>query len=251
MRQFGLTMQQLFLRQQEPVYRPPQGEIPITYTQQPPPPPPPGAGAVARRTEYGPAKLPKERYAPFQGVRPPPAPGGATAPMPVRERIPRHEEPIRREYFPPRPPPAPAPPPPSGAAPKTKAKKKVKFDDDMPKFPSSGGHRMPDGPETFPHWTPYRGQAHKLPSHDDDSHELRANAIQRMRELHEQKMQTKRKSEMLDRKDDLGRAIRRGGQRGDVVGPGKRKREAEDFFPNPRQRISDITSKLQRFSIAT
>jgi hypothetical protein len=121
----------------------------------------------------------------------------------------------------------------------------------MPTFPSSGGHRMPDGPETFPHWTPYRGQSHKLP---DDSHpqqQLRANAIQKMRELHEQKMQTKRKSEMVDRMNDGRRALRRGGQRGDVVGPGKRKREAEVFAPNPRQRIGDRPAGPQQFTIAT
>ena len=95
---------------------------------------------------------------------------------------------------------------------------------------------------------PYRGQSHKLP---DDSQELRANAIQRMRELHEQKMQTKRKSEMVDRMNDGRRALRRGGQRGDVVGPGKRKREAEAFAPNPRPRIGDRPVGPQQFRIAT
>ena len=124
----------------------------------------------------------------------------------------------------------------------------MKFDDEMPTFPATGGRRLPDGPDVFPHWTPFRGQSHKLP---DDSHELRANAIQRMRELHEQRMQTKRKSEMLDRKDDLGRAIRRGGARGDVVGPGKRKREEEEFAPDPRRRVGAGPTGPQRFSIAT
>ena len=35
---------------------------------------------------YGPARMPKERMMPFQGGGPPPAPGGATSPMPVQER---------------------------------------------------------------------------------------------------------------------------------------------------------------------
>ncbi len=288
MRQFGMTMQQLFLaRQQEPVYRRPPGEIPITYTAgDPPPPPAPGAGAIVR--PYGPAKLAKSRYAPFQSAQQPPPPGGATSPMPVEQRRRRREVPIRREYFPvrptPAPPPPPSPPPDGGggvepvpiiaAIPRTikrKVEPPVGISGKGPRVPrfAGTGHRLPEGdgfrgpsatlgqlgaigkhsPPTIisrPGYEPFSGRAQRLP----DEHGLRANAIQRMRELGHQGMQKRRASEMLDRKDDMGRALRRGGARGDVVGLGKRKRDAEEFAPNPRQRKGDRPVGPQRFSIS-
>ena len=125
MRHYGLTMQQLFMsRQQEPAYRPPRDEIPITYSDPPAPPPPPG-GAGAIQKSFGPAKLPRSRSAPFSGGGPPPTPGGATAPMPVEQRFPRGDAPIRREYFPQRPvPPPPAQPPAPPPAPPVKGQKR-------------------------------------------------------------------------------------------------------------------------------
>ena len=80
---------------------------------------------------------------------------------------------------------------------------------------------------------------------------MRANAMQRMRELGHQGMQARRGREMVDRQADLGRALRRGGAMGDVVPLGKRKRDAEVFAPNPRQRTGDRAPGPQQFSIAT
>ena len=75
--------------------------------------------------------------------------------------------------------------------------------------------------------------------------------MQRMRELGHQSEQRRRGREMLDRQADLGRALRRGGARGDVVTLGKRKRDAEIFAPNPRQRTGERPAGPQQFSIAT
>ena len=91
MRQMGLTMQQIFLQQT----RAPD-EIPITMMGGGgrPPPPPPGAGAVALRSGYGPARMAPERYAPFtSNSGAPPPPGGGTAPMPIRATIPAQPQP--------------------------------------------------------------------------------------------------------------------------------------------------------------
>lgn len=275
MRQFGMTMQQLFLSQQQmPTQRPSpdSGEdIPITITNQGPPPgAPPGGGRILARS-YGPSRLPRERLAPFMGGGPPPAPGGmtaggVTAPMPVRQRqTPRPA------------PPAPAPPRFPGRGQKLP---------DQPAFtPFSGrAQRLPDEPQVVtptpprppkrkgydlgggvkipktsrfqgrgqklpdePAFTPFSGRAQRLPGEND----LRANAIQRMREIAEQGRQRARAAEMVDRMGDLRRAMRRGGARGDVVGPGKRKREEDTFEPNPRARRGDISTGPQRFSIAT
>ena len=79
-------------------------------------------------------------------------------------------------------------------------------------------------------------------------------AIQRMRELGHQGEQARRGREMVDRMSDLGRALRRGGRTGDVVGPGKRKRERDRFAPNPRPgvpRLGDRPPGPQQFNIAT
>ena len=94
---------------------------------------------------------------------------------------------------------------------------------------------------------PFSGQAQRLP----DENSLRANAIQRMRELGHQSAQRRRGREMVDRQTDLGRALRRGSTRGDVVGPEKHKRDLEEFAPNPRRRIGDHPPGPQMFSIAT
>ena len=60
------------------------------------PPPPPGAGAVALRSGYGPARMAPERYAPFaSNPGAPPPPGGGTAPMPIRAGIPPQSAPAR------------------------------------------------------------------------------------------------------------------------------------------------------------
>ncbi len=247
MNQFGLSMRELFLRhQQAPAIhinlRHPPGEIPIEYTAgQPPPPPPPGAGAIQR--SYGPAKLPKSRYEPFQNApHPPPPPGGVTAPMPVEERFPRGDVPIRREYFPPAPPPAPPPYPPQKRKGPTLGggSKHAKH----PRFQGEG-HRLPE-PQRF---QPFQGQAQRIPM-ESAAHGLRANAIQRMRELAERGAQAHQGRETIDRMNDLGRALRRGGAPGDVADPGKRKRGERRFVPNPRRRVGDRPPGPQTFTLA-
>ena len=84
-----------------------------------------------------------------------------------------------------------------------------------------------------------------------DAHGLRANAIQRMREMAERGAQARQGRQTVDRMNDMGRALRRGGAPGDVEGPGKRKRTAQAFVPNPRQRIGDRMTGPQQFNIAT
>jgi len=265
MRQMGLTMQQIFLAQQAPVYRPPPDEIPIVYNNQGPPPgAPPGGGRILARRGYGPARMPQERYAPFMGGGPPPAPGGATSPMPIRSRsqsLPQPPPaPIR---FPGRgqrlPPDEPRVVPFSGqgqrlpddeAAPVRPPKRKGDDQGSGVKIPKKSrfpgqGNRLPDEPR----FIPFSGQAQRLPEENN----LRANAIQRMRELGHQREQARRAREMVDRQADLGRALRRGGQRGDVVPLGKRKRD-DEFAPNPRpgmRRTGDRPAGPQQFTIAT
>ena len=253
-----MTMQQAFMaqnQQQTPTLninlRNPRHEIPIQYTNQGPPPgAPPGGGRILR--SYGPARLPRERMAPFQGQAPPPAPGGATSPMPVQERptISRKTVPTRREYFPRRRRPDMPDPPIQQEEPK-KVKRKapqqaVPVSLKPYRVPRGPGHQLPDEPPSF---VPFSGRAQRLP--EDQGGNLRANAIQRMRELGHQGEQRRRGREMVDRMGDLGRAIRRGGARGDVVPLGKRKRDAEIFAPNTRQRIGDRPVGPQQFSIAT
>jgi len=264
MRQFGMTMQQAFLAQQQTPtlhlnLRQPPGEIPIQYTNQGPPPGAPPRGRVLARS-YGPARLPKERMLPFQsGGPPPPAPGGATAPMPtqtVPERVKQETVPIRREYFPRRRRPDMPEPPAQPDEPKRvkrKAPQQATPASLKPyRQPRGPGHRLPDEPPQTPSFVPFSGRAQRLPE-DNQGSNLRANAIQRMRELGHQGEQARRGREMVDRMGDLGRAIRRGGARGDVVPLGKRKREYE-FAPNPRpamRRTGERPAGPQQFTIAT
>ena len=112
------------------------------------------------------------------------------------------------------------------------------------RFPGQG-NTLPDEPR----FTPFIGQSQRLPGENN----LRANAIQRMRELGHQDEQQRRGREMVDRQADLGRALRRGGARGDVVPLGKRKRE-DEFAPNARpamRRMGDRPPGPQQFTIAT
>ena len=85
-------------------------------------------------------------------------------------------------------------------------------------------------------------QSHAGPGADT----LRAQALARMQVIGAQKAQRRRAGEMIDRQADLGRALRRGGERGDVVGPGKRKNEFAGGPFAPRQRI-----EREQYSIAT
>ena len=142
----------------------------------------------------------------------------------------------------------PAPPPPPQAARKRKAPQQ-----DGPvtlkpyRQPRRPGYKLDD---EAPRFVPFSGQAQRLPEENGGSN-LRANAIQRMREIGHQSAQRRRGREMLDRQADLGRALRRGGAMGNVVGPGKRKRDENEFQPNPRRRMGDRPPGPQMFSIAT
>ena len=75
----------------------------------------------------------------------------------------------------------------------------------------------PGGGPSTGRLVPFSGQAQTLPADNN----LRAMAIQRMRELGHQGEQARRGREMVDRMSDLGRALRRGGRNEDVVGPGE------------------------------
>ena len=107
-----------------------------------------------------------------------------------------------------------------------------------------GGKRAPPTLVARAGYQPFAGQAQRL----DGGGGLREKAVQRMRELGHQHAQTERRSEMLDRQNDLQRAIRRGGARGDVVPLGKRKRESQDAFV-PRRRTGERPSGPQQFRI--
>ena len=107
------------------------------------------------------------------------------------------------------------------------------------------GKRAPPALAVRAGYQPFAGQPQRL----DDGGSLREKAIQRMRELGHQHAQRERKTEMLDRQNDLQRAIRRGGARGDVVPLGKRRREDQDAFA-PRRRVGERPAGPQRFSIA-
>ena len=158
--------------------------------------------------------------------------------------VPRGEVPIRREYFPQRPQPPPPPQPP--APPPNPAQKRkggpLGGGAKVPKqarFPGEG-HRLPASQL-------FTGQAQRIPF--PDAHGLRANAIQRMRELAERGAQARQGRETVDRMNDLGRALRRGGAPGDVEGPGKRKRAAQRFAPNTRRRTGERPPGPQTFRL--
>ena len=185
---------------------------------------------------FGPARLPKERMSPFQGGGPPPATGGATAPMPVamapapvQQRGPKFNRdtvPIRREYFPPRrgpePPPAPPPPEEPQRKPKRKAPQQagpvsLKKPHTVPRGP---GHRLGDDEPAF---VPFSGRAQRLPD------EVVINAKERMLDI------ARRHQQQTSRKQDFAKLVenerkqRRGGERGDVVALGKRKEPEPDM----------------------
>ena len=111
----------------------------------------------------------------------------------------------------------------------------------MPRFPGPGRQLPSSG------FTPFSGQAQRIP--DESGAGLRAQALAKMQEVGAQKSQRRRAAEMLDRQGDLRRALRRGGERGDVVPLGKRKNE---FGPGPfsaRQRVQDRPDATQRFTM--
>ena len=102
-----------------------------------------------------------------------------------------------------------------------------------------GGRGKPQrlDPEEFTGFRPFSGTPQKL---DPELHRL---AVQKMADIGYMKMQQSRKREMLDRQDDLRRAIRRGGQRGDVVPLGRRKRETNPLVENKPNRRARPTPK--------
>ena len=187
---------------------------------------------------FGPARLPRERMAPFQNTGgPPPAPGGATAPMPLPTEAPRarvESVPIRREYFPrarPKsaPAPPPAPPPTPAAEPRRPAKRKAPQQDGPLTLKP---YRQPRGPgrkldDDKPGFQPFSGRAQRLPE-DGPSPAVVDAARQRMMDIarrHQQESTRRQNFETLVQNE---RRVRRGGARGDVVGPGKRKQPEPD-----------------------
>ena len=272
------TFHQYFLSQ-SPLPEP-RGEIPIEYGNgQGPPPPAPGAGAIMK-SGYGPAKIKKERLTPFGGAGgPPPAPGGATAPMvtpralPVQE-IDRSTRPLKKKKpqeitvtpVAPGPPPAPAPAP---AVRVSKRGAEGGLAGDIPQFrrfpgrgqmlpDDGGGFRGPSmsarslggtgkrGGMVTGGFQAFTGRSQKLP----DEHVLRANAQKRMHELGHSKSQGEKRAAMGERRNDLDRAVRRGGAMGDVVGLGKRKREGGDTSQFvPRRRVGERAPGPQTFTM--
>ena len=207
---------------------------------------------------YGPAKLAKERMGPFQGGGPPPAPGGATAPMPTPQvstgrRVDRETVPIRREYFPPKRRPEP-PPEPAAAPPRQPSKRKALEQSTTTslkpyRVPRGVGHKLPDQPG----FEPFSGRAQRLPAEVVDA------ARQRMMDI------ARRAQQQTTRKQDFAKLVenekkhRRGGARGDVVGAGKRKqpepdeppsmlRKAVTAPPRGRQRIYDRDTQVFNIS---
>ena len=119
-----------------------------------------------------------------------------------------------------------------------------------PRFPGEG--RKLDKFGTVP----FSGRAQRLPENGGDGRDtrnldLREKAMQRMRELGHQHAQTERKSEMLDRQNDLRRAVRRGGARGDVGVIGEKRKRSQDANPTfaPRRRTGARPEGPQRFTL--
>ena len=80
---------------------------------------------------------------------------------------------------------------------------------------------------------------------------LRANAQKRMHELGHSKSQGEKRAAMGERRNDLDRAVRRGGAMGDVVGLGKREREGGDTSQFvPRRRVGERAPGPQTFTLA-
>ena len=277
MRHTNQTFNQWFITQQSPLPER-KGEIPIEYgNSQGPPPPPPGGERI--KSGYGPAKIKKDRLTPFTGSSgPPPAPGGATAPMvtpralPVQE-IDRSTRPLKKKKpqeitvtpVAPGPPPAPAPAP---AVRVSKRGAEGSLAADIPQFrrfpgrgqmlpDDGGGFRGPSmsaralgggakrGGMVTGGFQAFTGRSQKLP----DEHALRENARKRMQELGHSNSQGEKRAAMGERMGDLARAVRRGGATGDVVGPGKRKREGAGPGFVPRRRVGERAPGPQTFTI--
>ena len=234
-RHTGQSVHEIFLRQTEDRRRrPPDGDIDITYfAGGGGPPPAPGGGREMVRS-FGPARLPRERMAPFQSNdQPPPAPGGATAPMPLQTEAPRarvESVPIRREYFPrARPKSAPGPPPTPAAEPRRPAKRKAPQQDGPLTLKP---YRQPRGPgyklgDDEPRFVPFSGRAQKLPE-DGPSAAVVDAARQRMMDIARRHQQETTHRQNFQTLVENERRVRRGGARGDVVGPGKRKQPEPD-----------------------
>jgi hypothetical protein len=215
-RHTGHSVHEIFLRQTEDKRRPPE-DIPITYfAGGGGPPPAPGGGREMVRS-FGPAKLPRERTAPFQSGGPPPAPGGATAPMPVRSAS-------AAAALEPAAVPPPPPPPTPAAEPRRPAKRKAPQQDGPLTLKP---YRQPRGPgrkldDDEPRFVPFSGRAQKLPDEVVDT------ARQRMMDIARRHQQETTRKQNFERLVENERKARRGGARGDVVGPGKRKQPEPD-----------------------
>ena len=154
--------------------------------------------------------------------------------MPTRsassaEVVDRSTRPIRRDFFPARPKSAPAPPPapppaPMPVEPKRPAKRKAaQQDGPMTLKP----YRQPRGPgrkldEDTPRFVPFSGQARRLPDEVVDA------ARQRMIDIARRHAQESTRRSDFQTLVENERRVRRGGARGDVVGPGKRKQPEPD-----------------------
>ena len=97
-------------------------------------------------------------------------------------------------------------------------------------------------------YRPFAGPAQRL-DNDSGGGGLRERAVQRMRELGHAHTQAQGRSEMIDRQNDLQRAVRRGGGIGDVVPLGKRKRSPGAFSRQAQPRVGGRPAGPQRFSL--
>lgn len=254
MRHFGVSMQQLFLRGQRP-----RDEIDIQYTA-PQQPPPGGQGSAQARAPgalgYGRAALADTRPAPY--AAPPTGQGRTSARGPGRGPAQQPSAPrVRTLPDPPghytaeqkldwylahqqgRPPPQVARQRAPSTAPAAPRQRK------RPAAEQPAAAPPPPGRRGLPMLTDRSDALGSAPANT-----ARAQAIQRMREVGQQGMQNRRRSEMVERVQEGRRAVRRGGAVGDVVSLGKRKL-AQEGMPafQPRQRTGERRAGPQMFSL--
>ena len=275
-RHTGHSVHHLFLKMQPPAMA---AEMPTT---RPPPPPPPGAGAVAAPVYSLPAPRQADGRPPPPPSRPP-APGYPPPPPPVqqmkavppvptvlnlklkRKKKKKNEEEVAANV-------TDAPPSaPSAGSERIRVGKRgdannpalgpgIQFGGGAP-F-GGRGNNLSDAGHAFSglsgnlgrqggkllmnsSYQPFVGQGQRL----QGDPVLRNNAAKRMQEIGHQREQRRRGAEMIDRRNDMGRALRRRGEQGDVVPLGKRKNSFDQRPFSSRQRTGPKYDGPQRFTI--